>query len=47
MGVKSRPQTVTVNNMKTTDYQYNQSIQLLTVNNISAKLSQKIVITWK
>jgi hypothetical protein len=47
MGVKSQPKTVFVNNVQTKDYEYNQRIQLLTVNNISAKLSQKVLIEWK
>jgi hypothetical protein len=47
MGVKSQPNSVFVNNVQTKDYEYNQSIQLLSVNNISAKLSQKVSIEWK
>jgi hypothetical protein len=47
MGVKSQPKTVFVNNVQTKDYEYNERIQLLTVNNISAKLSQKVLIEWK
>jgi hypothetical protein len=47
MGVKSQPKTVFVNNVQTKDYEYNQRIQLLTVNNISAKLSQKVLIEWE
>ena len=47
IGINSRPKTVIVNNVQTFDFDYNQSIGLLSVNNINAKMSQKNVIIWK
>ena len=47
LGVKSRPNSIEMNGVSVKDFNYNQSLNELSINGLSVNLMKKNTIEWK